>query len=113
MLLLAPLAYADDTIEEPTPPAAEDSKSSPWLITPLLSIDPKISTAAGLLVGYIHKFDEESPPSMFAVMGNYSTTDSYYYGAFAKTHFGQESNKMVLAKTDSTKVPLIISPTIY
>ena len=58
VLLLAPLAYADDTIEAPAPPAAEDTKSSPWLITPLLSSDSKISTAAGLLVGYIHIFDE-------------------------------------------------------
>lgn len=95
LLLLAPLAYAEDATEEPALPTAEETKSSPWLITPLLSSDPKVSTSAGLLAGYIHKFDKESPPSMFGIMGTYSTTNSYYYGAFAKSHFGQDNHRLI------------------
>ncbi len=66
LLLLAPMAQAD---EKPEAPPAKDSKSSPWFITPLVSSDPKISTAAGALAGYVHEFDEETPPSLFGVTG--------------------------------------------
>jgi len=48
LLLLAPMAQADEKSEDPP---EKDSKSSPWLIAPLLSSDPKISTAAGALAG--------------------------------------------------------------
>lgn len=71
-----------------------DKKDSSWLITPLVSSDPKISTAAGVMVGYVHQFDEASPPSLFGLMGTYSTTDSYYYGGFAKTHFGRDRHRI-------------------
>ena len=70
LLLLIPTAYADEK-SEATP--EKDAKNSPWLITPLLSSDPKISTAAGALAGYIHKFDEKSPASIIGVAGTYST----------------------------------------
>ena len=73
----------------------KDSKDSPWIITPLLSSDPKISTAGGALVGYMHKFDEASPPSIFGVTGTYSTTDSWYLSAFAKAHFGEDKHRLV------------------
>jgi hypothetical protein len=88
------MAQAD---EKPEDPPAKDSKSSPWFVAPLLSSDPKISTAAGALVGYIHEFDEESPPSIFGVTGTYSTTDSWYLGVFAKTHFGRDKHRLTAA----------------
>ncbi len=94
LLLLAPMAHAD---EKPEDPPAKDSKSSPWLIAPLLSSDPKISTAAGALAGYVHQFDEESPPSLFGVVGTYSTTDSWYVGAFGKAHFGEDRHRLTTA----------------
>ena len=84
-ILLTPLAYADEKSEAS---AEEDSEDSPWLITPLLSSDPKISTAAGVLGGYVHEFDEESPASMFGVTGVYSTTDSWYASVFGMAFFG-------------------------
>lgn len=125
-LLMAPVALADETPEAPSENASieqadekqeaspekapsdqadekseahpeKDSKSSPWLITPLLSNDPKISTAAGALVGYVHKFDEQSPASMIGIAGTYSTTDSWYLTAFAKTHFSEDKHRLTLA----------------
>ena len=69
-------------------------KSSPWLFTPTFSSDPKVATSVGALVAYIHKFDEKSPASMFATMGTYSSTDSYYYGGFAKTYFGEDHHRL-------------------
>jgi len=94
LLSLSSLTFADEKTEAPS---EEDSKSSPWLITPLLSSDPKISTAAGALVGYVHQFDEESPPSLVGVAGTYSTTDSWYVGAFAKTYFGEDKHRLTTA----------------
>ena len=94
LLLLALKVQAD---EKPEALPEKDSKSSPWFVTLLLSSDPKISTAGGALAGYIHQFDEESPPSMFGVTGTYSTTDSWYLGAFAKTHFGKDNHRVTAA----------------
>ena len=62
-----------------------------------MSSDPKISTAGGALAGYVHQFDEESPPSLFGVTGTYSTTDSWYLGAFAKSHFGKDKHRLTAA----------------
>lgn len=94
LFFIAPIANAD---EKPEASSQKDSKDSPWLITPLLSSDPKISTAAGALVGYVHKFDEKSPASLIGVAGTYSTTDSWYLGAFAKVHFKEDKHRLVTA----------------
>ncbi len=74
LLLLSPMAQAD---EKPEDPPAKDSKSSPRFVAPLVSSDPKISTAAGALAGYVHEFDEESPPS------NYFNQLRYIRGQFS------------------------------
>ncbi|MBW2564433.1 MAG: BamA/TamA family outer membrane protein [Deltaproteobacteria bacterium] len=94
LLLLSPIAQAE---EKPEIPPEKDSKSSSWFITPLVSSDPKISTAGGALAGYVHEFDEESPPSLFGVTGTYSTTDSWYLAAFAKAHFGKDNHRLTAA----------------
>ena len=93
LILLAPLAWAEDKPEA----TAEENSESPWFIVPLISSDPKISTAAGVLAGYVRQFDEESPPSLFGITGTYSTTDSYYYGVFAKTHFLGDNHRFNIA----------------
>ena len=94
MIMSSALVYADKK-SEASP--EEESKDSPWLITPLLSSDPKISTAAGALGGYVHKFDEASPPSMFGVTGVYSTTDSWYVGIFGMAFFGEDKHRLTTA----------------
>jgi len=50
---------------------------SPWIVTPLISSDPKLGTNLGALVGYMHYFDEKSPVSMMGLTGTYSNTGSY------------------------------------
>ena len=95
LLLLSPLAQADDPNNLNDVKDPNDAKDSPWLITPLVSSDPKISNSAGVMAGYIHQFDPNSPPSLFGVMGTYSSTDSYYYGGFAKAHFGQDRHRLM------------------
>ena len=87
-------AQADEKSEIPT---ESDSKSSPWLITPLFSSDPKMSTAVGVLLGYVKQFDKKSPPSLIGVAGSYTTTDSWYVSAFAKTHFGEDRHRLMTA----------------
>ena len=89
----APEAITVD--EKPKAPAEKESKSSPWLITPLISSDPKLSTSFGVLVGYVHQFDEKSPPSMLGVAGTYSTTDSWIVAAFTKAHFGEDKHRVL------------------
>lgn len=42
----------------------------------------------------MHAFDEVSPPSIFAVAGTYSTTDSWIAGIFAKTHFNEDRHRI-------------------
>ena len=91
VLMLATVAWAD---ESPEDPEAENTKTSKWFGTPLISSDPKVSTSAGAMVGYMHAFDEASPPSIFAVAGTYSTTDSWIAGIFAKTHFGEDRHRV-------------------
>jgi hypothetical protein len=53
-----------------------------------------LSTAAGLLGGYVKQFDEKSPPSLIGVAGAYTTTDSWYLTAFAKAHFGEDRHRL-------------------
>ena len=72
-------------------------KSSPWLFTPLISSDPKLSTTVGAMIGYMKKFDKESPDSMFGLIGNYSTTDSYTFVGFAKAYFDRNNQRITAA----------------
>jgi hypothetical protein len=105
LIFAPPVAFADEKTEaapeattldeKPKDPAVKESKSSPWLITPLISSDPKLSTALGVLGAYVHQFDEKSPPSLFGVAGTYSTTDSWKVSAFTKVHFGEDKHRVV------------------
>ncbi|WDP85905.1 MAG: hypothetical protein HUN05_12805 [Desulfobacter sp.] len=39
--------------------------------------------------------DEHSPASIMGGTATYSTTDSYYYGIFAKLHFGRDDHRLL------------------
>ncbi|SMF22903.1 Outer membrane protein [Alteromonadaceae bacterium Bs31] len=69
-------------------------KESPWLLTPTFSSDPKMGNSLGAMAGYLKKFDEKSPSSMFGVMGSYSDTDSTIYGLFARSYFNQDKQRL-------------------
>ena len=74
----------------------EATKESPWLITPLLSVDPKLGRTIGALAGYVMQFDEESPASMVGAAVTYSNTDSYVGGVFADLYWQQDRNRLSL-----------------
>lgn len=79
----------DDSIEQ-----KKQEKKSPWLFAPLVSSDPKLSTTIGGMAGYMKKFDKDSPDSMFALIANYSDTDSYTFVGFAKTYFDKNMQRV-------------------
>ncbi|MDD9304202.1 MAG: hypothetical protein HUK40_18385 [Desulfobacter sp.] len=83
---------AENLIKEDT---KADDKTSPWLFTPVLSSNPKLSTAGGGMAAYMYQFDEHSPASIMGGTATYSTTDSYYYGIFAKLHFGRDDHRLL------------------
>src|SRR5688572_7159664 len=68
----------------------ENFEKSPWLLAPILQSNPKLGTTFGALAGYMHYFDEKSRPSIFAVQGQYSTTDSIVAGGFARMSFDED-----------------------
>ncbi|MGY6037146.1 BamA/TamA family outer membrane protein [Aeromonas sp. AE23HZ002T15] len=106
LLLATPLVYGApvETAEvretgrddkEGAEPGKAQGERSPWLFVPLLSSSPKLDTAAGLMVGYLHQFDEESRPSLFTVSAKYTTSESLITSAFAKTSFGADHHRIV------------------
>ncbi|MNH60432.1 hypothetical protein D3C73_123210 [compost metagenome] len=98
-LTAAPVNAAEPANEDTK--AGQDGKQtakadrSPWLFVPLLSSSPKLDTAAGLMVGYLHQFDEESRPSLFTLSAKYTTSESLIASAFAKTSFGADHHRIV------------------
>lgn len=104
LTLTASPAMAADPAKEEAQPRRDEREAkgdeppderSPWLFVPLLSSSPKLDTAAGLMVGYLHRFDEGSRPSLFTLSGKYTTSDSLITSAFAKTSFGADHHRLV------------------
>ena len=93
---LAAFAFAEgpsSPLEGEQDPNGE-KKSSPWLLAPVLSSNPKLGTALGAIVGYIHKFDPESRPSVFAASGQYTSTDSMVAGVFGRASFERDRQRL-------------------
>ena len=82
-------AFAQVEVKEGAASTADDAmtkfEKSPWLLAPVFQSNPKLGTAVGALVGYVHYFDEKSRPSIFALMGQYTSTESIIAGAQART----------------------------
>ncbi|NRB42573.1 MAG: hypothetical protein HRU20_29570, partial [Pseudomonadales bacterium] len=76
---------------------ADIKKESPWIFTPLISSDPKMKTSIGVLAAYMHKFDENSPVSMFGISAKYSSSASYTGGIFARTYFNNDKSRLIFA----------------
>ena len=70
-------------------------EKSPWLLAPLLQSNPKLGTSVGALAGYVHYFDEKSRPSIFAVLGQYTSTDSIIAGVQARTSFDEDRQRLI------------------
>ena len=52
MLTMAAIPWGTPTV------SAAEGGESPWLVTPILSNDPKLGTTLGAVLGYLHRFDE-------------------------------------------------------
>ena len=69
---------------------------SPWLLVPSLSVDPKLGASIGAMGGYIHRFDEDSTPSMFVAGASYSDSDSSVMGVVGQMFFDADRQKLVV-----------------
>jgi hypothetical protein len=70
-------------------------RSSPWLLVPLVSSNPKLGTAIGAFGAYLHEFDPDSRVSLFGVVYQYTSTHSTIASAFARTSFGADHHRIV------------------
>lgn len=92
--IYAQQANASSNAEEPG--FLEKQARSPWLLVPLVSTGPKLGTSIGAMGGYIHRFDEVSPPSLLAVQGKWSNTDSRTAGAGGKLYFNEDRDRALV-----------------
>src|SRR4051812_17497356 len=81
-----------DTVE-----AVEAERESPWLVVPILSIDPKLGTSLGVMAGYMHHFDEKSRLSMLAVNAQWTSTGSVIGGLFGTASWAEDQHRLVAA----------------
>jgi hypothetical protein len=70
-------------------------EKSPWLLAPVFQSNPKLGTSLGALAGYVHYFDGKSRPSIFAVLGQYTSTESIVAGAQARTSFDEDRQRLI------------------
>lgn len=89
--LMAMLASPEVSAQESEP----EGPPSPWLLTPLLSVDPKLGTNVGGLAAYLRRFDDDSPISMMGGAVSYSNTDSLVSGMFADLYWGADHHRFV------------------
>jgi hypothetical protein len=76
------------------PSVPEQKKPSPWLFVPVFNSSPKLGITLGAIAGYLHRFDLKSRPSIFAVTGQYTNTESIVGGAFARTSFDEDRQRL-------------------
>ena len=82
---------AADTAQRPAGPG----KESPWILAPVFNANPKLGFALGALAGYVHYFDEKSRPSIFALTGQYTSTDSIIAGLMGRTSFDEDGQRLL------------------
>ena len=71
------------------------NRSSPWLVVPVVSSNPKLGTTFGGLGAYLHTFDPDSQVSLFGATYQYTSTDSSIAAAFARTSFGADHHRII------------------
>ena len=76
--------------------AAPTEKESPWLITPLASIDPKISASVGLMLGYLYNTDAKSERSITLANVNYSASKSVTGAIVSRNYFDANNHKLLV-----------------
>lgn len=93
-------AFAQTASSKPAAPPADTpsgplGERSPWLLLPIFTNNPKLGTSVGALGGYLHYFDKKSRPSIFAVTGQYTSTDSIVAGVMARTSFDEDHQRLI------------------
>ena len=79
------------------PGLVERQEKSPWMFVPLLSSNPKLGTAVSVMGGYVHRFDEKSQPSLFALTAQTSNTNSKVFGGIAKIYLNDDRDRVFLS----------------
>src|SRR4249919_1234148 len=74
--------------------APETKKPSPWMFAPVFNSSPKLGTTLGATVAYLHQFDPKSRPSIFAMTGQYSSTESIVGAVLARTSFDADTQRL-------------------
>jgi outer membrane protein assembly factor BamA len=93
-LVVASLPAFPQAIAKPEAPPIL-SESSPWILTPLLTSNPKLGLTLGGLGGYLHQFDEKSRPSIFAITAQFTNTGSIVAGALARASFDEDRQRLI------------------
>jgi hypothetical protein len=75
--------------------APTTQRSSPWLLVPVVSSNPKLGTSFGGLGAYLRQFDPDSRVSLFGVTYQYTSTHSTVAAAVARTSFGADHHRIV------------------
>jgi hypothetical protein len=84
--------------DEPSAPGLmERQEKSPWLFVPLVSSNPKLGTSLSLMGGYVWKLDPQSPPSLVAVQGQRSSTDSTILALGGRFYFNADRDRLEAA----------------
>jgi hypothetical protein len=68
--------------------------TSPWLLLPTFTNNPKLGTSVGALGAYLRKFDSASQLSMFGATAQYTSTDSAIATMFARTSFSGDQHRV-------------------
>ncbi len=78
--------------------AGEDATeaTSPWLLLPTFSNNPKLGTAVGALAGYVKSFDPQSQASIFAASAQYTSTNSATLALIARTSFAADHHRLLV-----------------
>jgi hypothetical protein len=82
-------------VEQGGDQAPTAQRSSPWLLVPLVSSNPKLGTSFGAMGAYLHVFDPGSRVSMFGVNFQCTSTNSIIAATFARTSFGADHHRIV------------------
>ena len=72
-----------------------DAPSSPWLLVPIVSSNPKIGTSGGVMAAFVKKFDPDSRVSLIGLMYQYTSTESSIGSAFARLSFRADLHRIV------------------
>jgi hypothetical protein len=83
------------TVEQGSRQAPSAGRSSPWLLVPVVSSNPKLGTSFGGVAAYLRTFDPNSRVSLFGVTYQYTSTHSTIAAAVARTSFGADHHRIL------------------